>query len=245
MKDRFSNHSKQYAVFRPTYPQALYDFILSHVNEKNLAWDCGCGNGQVARDLSNRFKKVEATDVSAKQIENAVPKENILYSVARAEQTLFKDSTFDLITVGQALHWFDIPKFFAEVKRVGKPNGIIAVWGYGLLKINAVIDKSINHFYKEVVGPYWDKERKLVDEQYTKIEFPFKEILSPSFDFSFHWTLDQLHGYLSTWSSVQKFIATHDTNPVDDLIKAIEPHWPSEELKVTFPLFLRTGVIHK
>jgi ubiquinone/menaquinone biosynthesis C-methylase UbiE len=243
MKDRFSNHSKQYAFFRPTYPQALYDFILSHVNEKNVAWDCGCGNGQVAKDLSNWFKRIEATDVSAKQIENAVAKDNISYRISPAEQTPFENSTFDLITVGQALHWFDIPNFFKEAQRVGKPGGIIAIWGYGLLKINTKIDNPITLFYKEVVGPYWDKERKLVDEQYKNIPFPFREIQSPSFDFSFQWTLDQLHGYLSTWSSVQNFIAAHKTNPVDDLIRSIEPYWSSEEMKVTFPLFLRTGVI--
>jgi SAM-dependent methyltransferase len=183
--------------------------------------------------------------VSSKQIENAVRTENVFYSVTAAEETNFENSYFDLITVGQALHWFDIPKFFDEAKRVGKPGGVIAVWGYGLLKINPEIDEKLYHFYTKVVGPYWDKERKLVDEQYKNIPFPFREIQSPSFDFSFQWTLDQFHGYLSTWSSVQKFIAAHNTNPVDDLIRSIQPHWPSEEMKVTFPLFLRTGVIHK
>jgi SAM-dependent methyltransferase len=245
MKDRFSNHSKQYAAFRPTYPIALYDFIDGLVQGKNNVWDCGCGNGQVAKDLSAKYKKVFATDVSTKQIENAVQAENIFYSIAAAEKTNFETSFFDLITVGQALHWFDIPKFFDEVKRVGKPGGIIAAWGYGLLKINSEIDQHINFFYTKVIGPYWDKERKLVDEHYEKIEFPFEEIPSPYFDFSFEWSFAQLHGYLTTWSAVQKFIMQNGNNPVDDLIKPIQPHWNKEKFKVTFPLFLRVGRIDK
>jgi ubiquinone/menaquinone biosynthesis C-methylase UbiE len=243
MKDRFSNHAKQYAAFRPTYPQELYDFILNLVKEKNMAWDCGCGNGQVTSDLSQRFQKVIATDISEKQIANAIVKENIFYAVSAAEKTDFKDSTFDLITVGQALHWFDIPKFFDEVKRVGKPDGIVAVWGYGLLKINPEIDHVIGNFYTEVIGPYWDKERKLVDEHYSLVQFPFKEIPSPGFDFSFQWTQAELQGYLSTWSSVQKYISEHRINPVDALMNSIGSHWSGEEMKVTFPLFLRIGRI--
>jgi ubiquinone/menaquinone biosynthesis C-methylase UbiE len=243
LKDRFSNHSEQYAVFRPTYPEALYDFILSLVKEKNNAWDCGCGNGQVASDLSEKFKRVIATDISEKQIANAIVKENIFYAVSASEKTDFKNSTFDLITVGQALHWFDIPTFFDEVKRVGKPEGIVAVWGYGLLKITPDIDTLIQHFYTDVVGSYWDKERKLVDEHYRHIQFPFKEIPSPGFDFSFQWTQAQLHGYLSTWSSVQKYISEHKINPVDALMNSIDSHWSDEEMKVTFPLFLRVGEI--
>src|ERR1700755_911146 len=194
-KDLFSSQSKEYASFRPTYPKDLYDFILNHIKEKSIAWDCGCGNGQVAHDLSTHFEKVFATDLSAKQIENTVPGKNIIYSVSCAEQTSFADSIFDLITVGQAIHWFYFEKFYGEVKRVGKPDALLAVWGYSLLSINPEIDKIIQHFYTQVIGPYWDKERKLVDEQYKTIPFPFEEIKTPPFEFSFEWSLEYFQGY--------------------------------------------------
>ena len=244
MKDLFSDQSKQYASFRPTYPKELYDFILNHVGNRSVVWDCGCGNGQVANDLSPYFTRVVATDLSAKQIENAIPGKNIEYSVSKAEQTSFPDSTFDLITVGQALHWFDLPLFYKEVNRVAKPNALLAVWGYSLLTISGEIDPVISHFYTEVIGPYWDKERKLVDDQYQTIPFPFNEIKTPHFEFSFYWTYEHFLGYISTWSSVQKYIKETNINPVSMLDTNLKPFWQDGEKKVTFPLFLRLGKIH-
>lgn len=241
-KDRFSNHAQQYATFRPTYPKALYDFIFTHVRKFDSAWDCGTGNGQVARDLSTQFKIVEATDISEKQLANAFKAENIFYSKA-GEKTTFPNHQFDLITVAQAIHWFDIPKFYEEVQRVGKKDAIIAVWGYSLLSSNPEIDKQLHDFYFKIVGPYWDKERKLVDEQYKTIPFPFTEIASPEFKLSFEWTIAEFQGYLSTWSSVQKYIQANQINPVESFMKKILPLWKSDRQSVNFPLFLRLGKI--
>lgn len=243
MKDLFSGHSKQYAAFRPTYPKSLYDFILKNVKSKKTAWDCACGNGQVAKDLAEYFEKVFATDHSEKQLESAIKKANIEYSVASAERSGFNDGQFDLITVGQALHWLNIPVFFDEARRVLKPDGVIAVWGYSLVRINDDLDLAINEFYNHIIGPYWDKERKHVDNQYSHIDFPFKKIDVPSFEFSFEWTLTEFQGYLSTWSSVQKFIKQHQHNPVDDLILQIRHSWGDGRREVSFPLFVLMGKV--
>lgn len=241
-KDLFSNHAAQYAAFRPTYPQELYGFIFSLTENFDSAWDVGTGNGQVARDISKKFKKVFATDISQKQIENATQANNIFYSVA-GEISSFPEESFDLICVAQAIHWFDREKFYAEVKRVAKPNSLIAIWGYGLLFINSKIDPIIKDFYVNVVGPYWDRERKLIDEELKTITFPFDEIKAPAFSFSFQWTLDELQGYLTTWSAVQKFIKEKGFNPVDELIQKIKPLWESEKQTIQFPLFTRIGRI--
>lgn len=239
--DRFSGHSKQYAAFRPTYPQALYNFIMKHVPDNRMAWDCACGNGQVARDLSTRFHKVFATDHSAPQVANAVQKDNITYFVSPAEKTSFPDKNFDLITVGQALHWFNIPAFFSEARRVSKPGGVVAVWGYSLLNIEPKINSIINHFYVDIIGSYWDPERKLIDQRYATIDFPFEKIEAPAFQFSFDWTLEELRGYLTTWSSVQKFIKQNQRDPVEGLINDLEPLWKSRTKKISFPLFTLIG----
>lgn len=242
-KDLFSSNSRQYAAFRPSYPQALYDFTVKQVRNHHAAWDCGCGNGQVAKDLAGRFDKVYATDHSAKQIENAVRKENIIYSVAPAEKTSFADHQFDLVTVGQAIHWFNIPAFIEEVRRVTKPNGVLAVWGYSLLSVNEEIDPIVNHFYTSVIGPYWDKERRLVDERYRTIDFPFARIDVPPFEFSFEWTADELQGYISTWSSVQKYIMQNQSDPVEHLMADVRRLWGDGRKKVSFPLFVRMGKV--
>jgi ubiquinone/menaquinone biosynthesis C-methylase UbiE len=239
-KDLFSKHASQYAAFRPTYPKELYDFIFSQVAYFDTAWDAGTGNGQVARDLSGRFRKVFATDISAKQIEHAVRAENIDYSIT-GETTTFPGNSVDLICVAQAIHWFNRNKFYDEVRRVSKSNALVAVWGYGLLSVNPEIDALVHDFYVSIVGPYWDKERRLIDEQYKTISFPFAEIHSPNFSISFKWTADELRGYLNTWSSVQKFIRENNINPVESLMGKIRPLWLLERFEIHFPLFLRIG----
>jgi ubiquinone/menaquinone biosynthesis C-methylase UbiE len=245
VKDRFSNHASQYAAFRPSYPKELYDFLMINVKKRSSAWDVGCGNGQVAKDLATHFEKVFATDISSKQIENAVQVPNIFYSICPADKSPFPDSSFDLITVAQALHWFTIPEFFTEAERVSKPGGLIAVWGYGLLKIDSSIDPIVADFYTNVIGPYWDAERKLVDQHYQTIPFPFQEFKAPTFQFSFSWSLEEFRGYLTTWSSVQKYLQQHATNPVDDVIEKIKPVWGVDRRVVSFPLFLRIGKVKK
>src|SRR5687767_7168314 len=152
-KDYFSDQSKAYATFRPTYPKELYEFIFSHLKNKGVAWDCATGNGQVARYLSDHFQKIYATDISQKQIDNAVLKDNIVYSVCKAEQTSFADQQFDLITVAQALHWIDTSAFYKEVIRTSKPDALLAVWGYALLSVNERIDPLFLDFYHNTVGP--------------------------------------------------------------------------------------------
>jgi len=241
-KDLFSNHANQYASFRPTYPRELYDYIFSHVRNFGTAWDAGTGNGQVARDLSKQFDKVIASDISVNQLENAYQANNIFY-FQTGETIPFSSPRFDLVCAAQAIHWFDREKFYTEVKRVAKPNALIAVWGYGLLRVNQEIDSLINDFYRNIIGPYWDKERKLVDEEYKTISFPFSEIEVPRFAFSFPWTLAGFQGYLTTWSSVQKYIREKNSNPVENLVAQIQPLWKLEKLEVTFPLFLRLGTV--
>jgi ubiquinone/menaquinone biosynthesis C-methylase UbiE len=166
MKDNFSSQSNQYIKFRPSYPEQLYNFLLGLVDNKENAWDCGTGNDQVVLELSKYFDKVYATDISADQIRNAYQRDNIFYKVESAEKTSFPEKIFDLITVAQAIHWFDFESFYREVKRTVKPNGVLAVIGYGLIKTEDDTDKVIDHFHHKIIGSYWDKERKYIDENY-------------------------------------------------------------------------------
>ena len=245
MKDYFSTQSKAYATFRPTYPPALYEFILRHVKAKTDAWDCATGNGQVAQFLSDHFDSIHATDISQQQLDHAIKRENIFYSLCPAEKTTFNDNQFDLVTVAQALHWFDRDAFYQEATRVCRPGAVLAVWGYALLYIDPPIDDLIMEFYGHTVGPYWDGARKLVEEKYETIEFPFEEIEAPVFSIQVQWSLDQIAGYFSSWSATQKYIKEKVSDPVPAIIKRLEKHWAEPTLTVTFPLFTRIGVISK
>jgi SAM-dependent methyltransferase len=245
-KDLFSEQSKIYAAFRPSYPRALYDFIYGFVDGKDVAWDCATGNGQVAQELCKDFKQVFATDLSQQQIGNAFAAANIYYSVAPAEKTTFENDTFDLITVAQALHWINVDQFYPEAIRVARENAILAVWGYSILRVDKHIDSPFLNFYHNVVGPYWDAARQLVEEQYRNISFPFETISTPSFELKLHWTLDQFSGYISSWSATRNYIKATQQDPVPAFIEQLKPLWQGGEIKaVTFPLFMKLGRIKK
>lgn len=198
----------------------------------------------MAQSLANNFERVYATDISEQQLKNAFMAKNIFYSVAPAERTNFADNQFDLITVGQALHWFDRPPFYEEVKRTGKPDGLLAVWGYALLSIEPAIDEMFLDFYNNTVGDYWDEARRLVEDHYKNIHFPFDEIDCPGFYIRTEWTSEQFTGYLSSWSATQKYIREHGRDPVQAFAETLNTLWKTGEKKqVCFPIFLRLGRI--
>lgn len=245
MNDLFSAHAATYAQFRPVYPQELYDFLLPLVTEKKAAWDCGCGNGQVAVVLADYFEHVEATDLSKKQLHHALLKPNIEYRVASAENTTIESNFVNLITVGQAVHWFDFEKFYLEVNRVSAPNAILALWCYSLMEVNNEIDAIIHEFYFNTLGnQYWNPARNYIDQHYKTIPFPFEEIEAPEFAINVSWDLPQLIGYLNSWSAVQHYIQKNGLNPVVALSSKLENAWGSDTLKnIRFPLFLRVGKV--
>jgi len=246
-KDLFSNQASVYAQYRPGYPNELFDQILQYVSTKQTAWDCATGNGQAAVELARYFDKVIATDISEKQLQQAQPNEKINYSVTTAENTPFSDNTFDCITVAQAYHWFNFDAFHKEAVRVAKANAVIAVWGYSLVVCeDESLNSVINTFYREKVGPYWDKERRYVDDHYSTVPFPYEPLPSKDLKINVRWNRQQLIGYFNTWSSVQHFIKAHQHNPVDELAATIESIWKGEESKqFYFPLFLKLGRIQK
>jgi hypothetical protein len=245
MKDNFSSQAANYAKYRPQYPRALFEYINSFVSEKKLAWDCGTGNGQTATVLSEMYEQVYASDISIKQIEQAPEKNNLRYVVESAEKTSLPDHSVDLVTVSQALHWFRFEDFYAEVRRVAKPKAVMAAWTYHLLRIDPETDKWIEEFYTGTLEQYWDKERKLVDDGYQSIPFPFEPINDPGFFIELSWNLEEVCGYLESWSAVQKYISANGHNPVDALHKMLEKSWrPGEIKKIRFPLFLKLAYVH-
>jgi len=242
-KDHFSRQATDYAKFRPRYPQELFDYLGSTAPSRRLAWDCGTGNGQAAVGLASVFDRVIATDASEKQIASAQSHKIVEYRVASAENSGIGSETIDLIMVAQALHWFDLDRFYAEARRVLEPDGVLAASAYNLLHAEPAIDEVVNRYYYEVVGPFWPPERRLV-EQFADLPFAFQEIDPPKFEMTARWNLDHLVGYLRTWSSTQRFIAATDSDPVEQIIDDLRSAWgdASGTRKITWPLVLRIGV---
>jgi SAM-dependent methyltransferase len=242
MKDNFSGQSEGYSKYRPLYPLELFDFINAVVKTKILAWDCATGNGQSARELAKTFKTVYASDVSEKQLAQAPKLENVIYAKEPAEQTSLTTGTVNLVTVAQALHWFDLDKFYAEVRRVSAPGGMIAVWTYSLFSVSPEIDQVMDEYHFDTLQAYWDPERQYVDEGYENIPFPFPEIDCPRFEISVDWDINSLEGYLDTWSAVQKYIKVNGTSPVPGVIDRLKAFFPvGKKLTIRFPLYLKMG----
>ncbi len=246
MKDNFSHSSDNYARFRPVYPDSFFDFLLLHVDRRERAWDCGTGNGQVADSLSRYFSEVYATDISENQINNAVKKPNIFYSIENSSSASFPDNYFNLIIVAQAIHWFDFNKFYRELKRTAVPGAVFAAVGYGLLQVDRLTDEVTRRFYKEITGPYWDEERKYVDEAYQTIPFPFREIRAPELFIETYWTIDELLGFFRTWSAVKHYQNLTGDDPLHLVEGEFRTAWGNiERKKVLFPLLVRTGIVEK
>jgi SAM-dependent methyltransferase len=244
-KDHFSDHAADYARYRPDYPAALYEFLGKAVKHHDLAWDCGTGNGQAAVGLATQFDRVVATDPSAEQIRNATRHEKISYVVASAEQSDFPPHTVDLITVATAVHWFDLERFYREARRVLRPDGALAVWCYGLSQIEPAIDQVVQHYYRDIVGPYWPPERRYIEEKYQTLPFPFTELPVPDFYIMTEWDLSEFMGYLFTWSATQQFQQKNGRNPLDIVERMLVKTWgePQTRLTVRWPLYLRVGKV--
>jgi SAM-dependent methyltransferase len=244
-KDYFSAQSVDYAKYRPRYPAEMFEYLARLPQERERAWDCATGNGQAALGLAPFFRQVIATDGSQAQLDQATPHERVSYQQATAESTSIEADSIDLVTVAQALHWLDLERFYAEVRRVAKRGSILAVSCYNLLEIAPDVDEVVNRFYAETVGPCWPPERRFIEERYATLAFPFEELEPPQFMMRERWNLLDLLGYFRTWSATQRFIKARGFDPVPAVGEELLRLWPDAEeaREVTWPLYLRVGLV--
>lgn len=243
-QDHFSQVAGSYATFRPHYPETLFEWLASMTPRHELAWDAGTGNGQAAVALARYFTRVLATDMSAEQVANAEPHPKVDYRVAVAEASGAADGSVDLVTVAQALHWFDIPAFMAESDRVLAPTGAVAAWTYGIVRCDQPdVDRELHDFYYDEIGPWWPANRKLVESGYRDIAFPFTRLTPPDFDMKVSWNLSELTGYIGTWSSVSRYRAAKGDDPIPRLYQRLATSWgnPLERREIRWPLSVLAG----
>ncbi|MBL8322590.1 MAG: class I SAM-dependent methyltransferase [Acinetobacter sp.] len=241
MKDLFSEHSALYRQARPGYSAAIIEEILKHAPARELAWDCGAGSGQFTQWLAPHFQQVLATDISASQLAQAPQLENVTFRAAPAEQSGLPAQSADLVTVAQAIHWFDFEAFYAEARRVLKPDGCLAVTGYGLIEAeNPDLNRLIRQLYFETLKGCWDAERRYVDELYRTIPFPFQEQAAPALQLQYRWTGGQLLNYFNTWSGLRHYAQQGGQNPLAALAGFFAQE-RSAQYSVCFPVLLRIG----
>lgn len=237
-KDHFSGHAGDYAAHRPRYPDSLFEFLSSLAPSREIAWDCGTGNGQAARSLAPYFKKVIATDASAEQVASAPAADGVEYRVAPAESSELETESIDLITVAQALHWFEIDAFFDEAKRVLKAGGILAVWCYERCRIDDSVNDVIERVFAEV-EPYWPPERDIVESGYRSIRLPFDPIEAPPFFMRVSWTAEAMLGYMQTWSASRRYHDACGSEATAPHAQKLRQAWGEGERTVAWPLRLK------
>lgn len=242
-KDLFSGNAAEYAAARPTYPDALFDWLATLAPDSATVLDCGCGNGQASIALGDRFARVIASDASAEQIAEAAPHPRVEYHVARAEASGLAVRSVALVTAAQSVHWFDHARFAAECRRVIQPGGAVVVWCYGLNSVTPEVDAVTRHLHDELIAPYWSAERRFIEERLRTLPFPFTELSAPKLAMASRWTLVQFLAYLRTWSACRK----HESATGRDAVAMLEPEFArawgetTAVRTVSFPLFMRAG----
>ncbi|HVX38655.1 MAG TPA: class I SAM-dependent methyltransferase [Gemmatimonadaceae bacterium] len=241
--DHFSGVAASYAAFRPRYPRALFEFLASVAPTRARAWDCGAGTGQATLGLAEFFDEVIATDVSVEQIAHAPRHAGVRWCVAPAESVPIASASVDLVTVAQALHWFDHARFYAEVRRVCVPNAVIAAWTYLAPRTDGEVGRVLRRFMRDDLRGYWPAERKYVDDEYRSIPFPFERIPTPEFRIEYDWTLSQVDGYLRSMSPVARYERAHERNPVDVVLPELASLWGEANVPRRFewPVVLLAG----
>ena len=236
-KDHFSGHAASYAAARPTYPAELFSFLASQCSRRRCAWDCATGNGQAAHSLSTHFERVLATDASAAQIDAAAACDRVEYRVAAAEASGLGSGTADLVTVAQALHWFDIDSFFAEAARVLRADGLLAYWCYGLCEITPECDGIVGEAYR-FVDEYWPAERTIVDAAYADIEPPGRTLATPELHMQAEWTAEQMLDYIATWSANERYRKATGEDPLQRFAMRLRRAWGGGPRRVRWPVHL-------
>jgi SAM-dependent methyltransferase len=242
-RDHFSGHATDYRRARPTYPPELFEWLASLCAGHGLAWDAGCGNGQASIALAAHFERVHATDPSPEQIASAEPHPRIVFRVEPAEACSLADASADLVTVAQAMHWFDAPRFQAEARRVLRPGGIVAVWTYAESRVDAAVDAVFDHLHDVALDDYWPAGREHVISRYRGLPFAFERIAAPDFAMRCDWTLAQYLDYLRSWSASQRCLRETGRDAVAEIAGPMQAAWgdPEQPRRVTWPLTLLAG----
>lgn len=239
----FSGVAASYAAVRPGYPPQLFAWLASLVSARDVAWDAATGSGQAALGLATHFERVIATDHSEAQILHARPHPRVEYRVAPAEASALPAGSIDLVVAAAALHWFDLPRFYREVRRVAREGAVLAAWTYHVAHAEPPLGAVLWPFYRDVVAPHFAAGARLVDDRYRGIELPGRPLEAPSFEVSALWSASDVLRFVATWSGVQSYLRKTGRDPVAQLAGPLETLFGTLDSRheVRWPLYLHAS----
>lgn len=246
MKDQFSANAERYAACRPGYPPALADWLASQAPRREVAWDVGCGSGQMSTLLGDRFTRIVATDGSTAQLAHARRHARVAYAAMLAERVALAGRSVDLIVAAQSAHWFDLARFHDEVRRVARPRAVVALIAYdNAILDGAALEERFVRFYRDEVGAHWPPERQLILDRYATLDFPFDELDeldAPRFELHERWSAEQMLGYIGTWSALREFErASGDPRIIADFARDLRALWGAGARDVRWPMPMRVA----
>jgi SAM-dependent methyltransferase len=237
--DHFSQLAARYATYRPHYPAALVDALADRSPRHDAAWDVGCGSGQLSVALARRFSRVIATDPAQAQLDHAERAPRVEYRCVPAEASGLPGASVDLAVAAQAAHWFDWPRFVAEVGRVVAPGGLIALVTYRNAEIAGEIGAGLVDYYHQI-EPYWPNGRVHVNNRYRDLTLPWPSVDAPAIEMTAQWTRDELVGYVTTWSATSRYVTARGEGALEQLRRRLAAIWPDDQPReVRWPLTVK------
>lgn len=241
MTQHFNRDGAGYDRFRPTYPDDLGRELAQRVAQQGCVLDVGCGTGQLSLSLADHFDRVIACDLAEKQIQNATPHPKVTYHIAGATNLPAQKGEVDVVVAAQAAHWFDLPRFYDEVRRVVRPGGSLALVSYGVPYVEGSFNSIFQQVYWQELHRFWPPERAAVEKGYADLDFPFRESAFPSLFISQSLSISGLIGYMKTWSSYGIALKAGEAKVFEQAFDTLRKYWPEgrENLPFKWPLSVR------
>lgn len=248
--DHFSDRAERYAAHRPSYPSELAAVLAALAPAGGLAWDAGCGPGRLTALLAAHFRRVIGTDASPAQLPGSgdLPADiegtgRPAYACALAEEAPIASGTADLVTAAQAAHWFELARFYDEVRRVARPRGVLGLVTYGPPTIEEGVDRVLDRYRYGVLTEHWPAQSRHVKERYASVPFPFEELPTPVLDLEERWTAVDFLGYAATWSGTRALEHAEGREPFERFTEALAEAWGGTECvrTVRWPLTVKAG----
>ena len=230
-------HARLYAQYRPDPPAALISRVLEFVRRTTpleRAVDVGCGSGQNTRLLAPHFTSVLATDISPAQIAEAAatnPHDAVRYEVAPAEEIPAPDGSVNLVTASTCYHYFDRPRFLAEVDRVLAPGGVIAI--NTCMRFEPHLNdesewteckKVLNNVPDVDLKDHWPVSPKDVEEIYRGavrlIKYP-DVVWDESYFIEQPLLVEQILGEISTWAGFKNMVTSCGAEKGGELLQDV------------------------